>query len=100
MLRRAAMKAGEAENIDRVLKELDLLASEKPAQVVECLKGLVNGVPKESSTYFLASESFGILEKAASVANASTSAKIAEIADYFGANGHFNYRRFAQASND
>jgi hypothetical protein len=96
----AMRKAGNAENIDRVLKELDLLASEKPAQVIECLKGLVERAPKESSFYFLANNSFGILEKAVSVANSRTRAKIADIADYFGSNGHFEYRRFAQAPNE
>jgi hypothetical protein len=96
----AMRRAGNAENMDRVLKELDLLASEKPALVIECLKGLVEKAPKESSFYFLADSSFGIMEKAAAVANPSTRVKIADIADYFGANAHFEYRRFAQTSSE
>jgi hypothetical protein len=95
ILRSAAKKAGELENIDRVLKELELLAPENPTLVIDCLSGLTEGGPKESSVYYLAMHSAGILEKAIGVANAPTRARIGQIADYFGANGHFEYRRFA-----
>ncbi len=96
ILRSAAKKARELENIDEVLKELAALAPDNPSLVVDCLKALTDGKPKESSAYFLAEHSTAILEKAIDAANAPTKAKIGEIADYFGANGHFEYRRFAQ----
>jgi len=95
ILRSATKKAREIENIDCVLKELDLLAPTNPALVIDCLQGLTDGKPKESSVYYLASHSVGILDKAIGVANASTREKIGKIADYFGAKGHFEYRRFA-----
>jgi hypothetical protein len=96
MLRGAIRKAGDAQNIDRVLKELDKLAPEAPTLVVACLKGLVDRSPKETTAYFLASHSATILERAVEVADATTKAKIGQIADHFGSLGHFEYRRFAQ----
>jgi len=95
ILRNAVKRAKDLDNIDQVLKDLDQLASERPALVVDCLKCLTNGAHGESSAYFLASHSVGILEKAVISANVSTRAKISDIANYFGAKGHFEYRRFA-----
>jgi hypothetical protein len=97
VLRSAARKARELENIDRVLKELDLLAPKNPTLVIDCLAGLTAGKAKQTAAYHLATHSAGILEKAIDVANAPTRVKIGEIADYFGAHGHFEYRRFAQS---
>lgn len=96
----AVRKAGDLDNIDLVLEELDQLASEKPTLVIDCLKALVNGGHKDPSSYFLASHSFGILEKAAISGNVSTRTNISDIADYFGSKGHFEYRRFAQPPKD
>jgi hypothetical protein len=100
LLRGAVKKAGNLDNIDQVLTDLDQLASEESTLVIDCLKGLTNGGHKDTSAYFLANHSVRILEKAAIGATTSTKAKISDIADYFGSKGHFEYRRFAQAPID
>jgi len=98
ILQRAVAKAGSVQNPDQVFKILEEMASEMPDGVVSCLRSLVIGTSDESTRYFLASRAKAILEKADVSASQLTRNKIGEIADHFGAIGHFEYRHLAHVT--
>lgn len=95
LLASAARKAGNLDNIDDVLKQLELVSGDQPSLVIDCIDSLIQGDLEQTTQYFLASHSLAILEKATPVSDSATRAKISKIANFFGARGHFEYRPFA-----
>ena len=90
-----ATKAGRLDNLEPVLKALGEWAERYPSLVVNCLLALVEGSPNDSTRYHLSTGSESILDGALITADADTRAMISTIADYFGAQGNFKFRRFA-----
>lgn len=96
----AATKAGRLDNPDEVLKALAEWATEYPTLVIDCLLPLVEGAPSDSTRFYMSTHSATILENALMTADIETKEKIGTIADYFGAQGNFEFRRFASASRE
>jgi len=88
----AARRAGRLDNPDEVLTALGKWATQYPSLAIGCLLALVEGSPNDSTRYYLSSHSESILHAALLTADADTKEQIATIADYFGAQGSFEYR--------
>lgn len=91
----AARDAGNLDNIDDVLKQLELVSGDEPSLVIDCIDSLIEGELEATTRYFLASHSLAILEKATPVSDSVTRTKISKIANFFGSLGHIEYRPFA-----
>jgi len=96
LLGRAAVSAGSIQNLDEVLRLLEEQASSQPDLVVGCLSALAFGTPNDAGAYYLATRSEAIIEIAVQTGSHKSTAQITELADHFGALGHFQYRRFAK----